>query len=506
MKKKLYANNIFSLAYQILSIIVGLILPRMILKTYGSEANGLISSITQMLGFISILDLGVGAVVQAALYKPLSLKNDLQISLIYSSAKKYFQIIAKALMIYIFLLCIYYCMNESNKFSSLYTITLILSISISSFAQYYFGICNTLLLNADQKIYINVIFNLITLIINALFSILLMYLNLSIQIVKLVSSMIFLMRPFFLSIYVKKKYSIHIIKNPPANVIKQKWNGLAQHISTVLTSQIDYAVLTVFSTYKSISIYNIYILPLMGIRTLVDSVSSSYKSFFGKLIAENNLKQLEKEFTNYEIMMHLFVVIVFCCTAKVIIPFVLIYTNGVNDTNYDQPFFSLIITLSYALYTLRIPYTTIIFSAGHFKQTQIYSIIECILNVVLSILFVKYFDISGAALGTCIAVLYRLLVSSYYLKNNILKRSFIAFLKLLFKDTLSIILIILLTAKMQITEITIFNWVIFSLKIFSLCSVVTVLVFLNFNVLRLKKILIAQFNKILNNVRYRVKK
>lgn len=496
MHKKLYINNLTSIIYQITTVLIGLILPRMILNTYGSEANGLISSITQMLGFISILDLGVGAVVQAALYKPLSFKEKDKISLIYSSAKKYFNIIAKALIIYIFILCVYYCTSNSNHFSNIYTISLIVAISISSFAQYYFGICNTLLITADQKIYINVIINLLALILSAIISIILMYYEYSIQIVKLASSLIFLMRPILLSIYVKKNYDIKIIKNPPKNVLPQKWNGLAQHISTVLTGQIDFIVLTMFSTFKSISIYNVYILPLMGIRVLIESFSTSYKSFFGKLIADSKIDELNMEFEKYENIMHFVVVVVFSCTVHVIIPFALLYTVGVTDTNYNQPFFSAIITLSYALYALRIPYTTIIFSAGHFKQTQLYSIIECLLNIIFSIIFVSSFDISGAALGTCIAVSYRLFISAYYLKNEIIKRRYIVFLKLILKDVIAVVIITFISKYVLLTDLSIIGWIIYSFKIFIICIIVTSLIFLINN---------NNINKFINKITAKVK-
>ena len=131
MKKKLYINTIISILSQLVTIIIGLILPRLMLITYGSDVNGLVSSITQMLGFITLLDLGIGAVVQASLYKPLSQKNNKQISLIFSSAQKYFQIIAKILLVYILGLCLYYVIFKSNNFSWIYTVTLIISISIS---------------------------------------------------------------------------------------------------------------------------------------------------------------------------------------------------------------------------------------------------------------------------------------------------------------------------------------------------------------------------------------
>ena len=69
-KKKLIYNTISSLIFQVTTIVCGFILPRLILNAFGSNVNGLVNSITQFLGIISFLELGVGAVVQSALYKP----------------------------------------------------------------------------------------------------------------------------------------------------------------------------------------------------------------------------------------------------------------------------------------------------------------------------------------------------------------------------------------------------------------------------------------------------
>lgn len=73
-KKKLLYNTITSFANQFITIICGFILPRLLLTTYGSEVNGLVSSITQFLSVISFMQLGVGAVIQSTLYEPLAKK------------------------------------------------------------------------------------------------------------------------------------------------------------------------------------------------------------------------------------------------------------------------------------------------------------------------------------------------------------------------------------------------------------------------------------------------
>lgn len=483
MKKKLYLNTGVSILYQIVSVIIGLILPRLFLIAYGSKVNGLIQSITQMLGVISLIDLGVGAVVQAALYKPLADKDYDKISILYSSAKKYFNLIAKILIFYVVLLIFYYAVDKSDDFSWLFTSTLIISISISSFAQYYFGINNSILLYADQKIYITTIINLITLIINAILTILLIKLNVSIQIVKLVSSLIYILRPMYLALYVRKNYSITVIKNPPKNAIRNQWSGLAQHIASVLTNSADSIVLTFFSTFQSVSIYNIYVLPLNAIKMLIETVTTSYKSFFGNLIAKQENIKLQNEFRKYEIISHFIAVIIFGTILIVLVPFVMIYTKGINDANYDNQIFSMFITLAYAIYAIRIPYTTIIFSAGKFKETQLLSVIECVLNIVLSVVLVNVLGLSGVALATCIAVGYRAISSAYYLKKDILYRPFKIFIKHIFVDVICFFIIFFLKDYFEINRLDFFNWFLDSLGLFIIyvisCSIIYFLFYRN---------------------------
>ena len=75
-KKKLLLNTGAGILKQLVTVICGFILPRYMLLYYGSSVNGLISSIGNFLSFISLLDMGVGAVIQANLYKPLADKNE----------------------------------------------------------------------------------------------------------------------------------------------------------------------------------------------------------------------------------------------------------------------------------------------------------------------------------------------------------------------------------------------------------------------------------------------
>lgn len=131
-KKKLILNSVTSLLTQLMTIICGLIIPRLIISAYGSQVNGLVSSITQFLSVISLLDLGVGAVVQTALYRPLAEKDDLQISKIVVSSDRFFRRIAKILLLYVGLLMVIYPHISNSTFNGLYISSLIVIVAISS--------------------------------------------------------------------------------------------------------------------------------------------------------------------------------------------------------------------------------------------------------------------------------------------------------------------------------------------------------------------------------------
>ncbi|MGY0837549.1 lipopolysaccharide biosynthesis protein [Aerococcus urinaeequi] len=440
--QKLKLNTIISLVSKIVIMLSGIILPRLILVNFGSEVNGLVNSVTQFLAVITFLDLGVGSVVQSALYKPLVENNSEQISGILKSARNYFQKIGIILIVYVFLLIFTYpLIVENNILGYISTAYLIISISISTFAQYYFGIVNELLLNSDQRGYIQLLAEIIVVILNLVLSIILINLGFSIVTVKFVSSLVILIRPLFLTFYVNKNYRINYEITLDDDPLPQKWNGMGQHIAYSIQNSTDIIVLTLFSTLDNVSIYSVYKMIINAIGLTINSFTMGLQSFFGNLLASNNLKKLNYYFSTIEWGLHNLIIFLYSMSAILIIPFIQIYTQGVNDANYVVPSFALILVVSKGIFSLRIPYQSIVFSAGYFKQTQASSFIEAILNLSLSLLFVSRLGLVGVAIGSLIAMSYRLLYLIFFLQKNIIFRSIKIFIKLLFMDIIAFLLI-----------------------------------------------------------------
>lgn len=464
-KKLLAKNTISSLLAQITVLVCGFVLPRFFLQSYGSEVNGMVNSIAQFLGVISFLELGVGAVVESALYKPLAEKNDKEISKVTASANKFFQRLAQILVVYVIVLIFVYPFISNQNFGFFYTTTLILSISISSFTQYYFGITNALLLNADQHGYVQYNAQTITVILNTVMCMVLISNGGTVQLVKLVSSLIFLARPIALRIYVNKKYRIDWHIQYDDEPIKQKWNGVAQHVAAVVLDGTDTIVLTIFSTLSNVSIYSVYSLVVRGVKTLFLSMTNGIQALIGELWAKQELKQLNDFFSWVEWVIHTGTTYVFACTAALIVPFIQVYTSGITDANYIQPVFAVLLTAANAMHCLRLPYNIMVLAAGHYRQTQKNYIVAATLNIVVSVLTVKAWGLIGVAIGTLAAMAYQTVWLAVYDSKHLISWPIKKVAKQFAVDVLSAVLILALGGLMHMNGTTYIGWFFLAVKI-----------------------------------------
>lgn len=497
--KKLALNTVSSLSLQIITVICGFILPRLILGTFGSDVNGLVHSITQFLGVITLLDLGVGSVVQSSLYKPLAEQNKDMISKIYVSANRFFRRLAMILLAYVAVLLVVYPLLVNKGYSYLYTAALIAAISINTFSQYYFGIVNSLLLTADQKGYIQYTAQIVVLIVNTAVCAVLIVMGASIQIVKLTTSLIFLCRPLYLFFYVSRHYDIDKKITYDEEPIKQKWNGMAQHFASYVLSGTDNIVLTLFSTLANVSIYSVYNTVIIGVKNALLSMTSGFQSLMGEMLAKKETEKLYQFFGYVEWLLHTGTTLLFGCTGVLIVSFVSVYTKGVNDANYIQPLFAVLIVLANAGHCLRLPYNTMILSAGHYKQTQSNYIIAMILNIVISIATVKIWGLIGVSIGTMVAMAYQTVWMAWYNSKNLICWPLKNFFRQVAVDVLTVGLASLATVWIPMHALTYVSFFVRAVEVFAIWCVIVCVV----NLIFYRDKMNAVFAKVLRKVKRR---
>lgn len=492
--KKLKLNSILGLLYQLVVLISGLIIPRFILMFYGSEVNGLVSSINQFIGIISFLEMGIGAVVQSALYKPIANKNFSKINHILSETQNFFRKLGFILVIYICGLIIFFPQITNSPFDFIGTGFLIFALSLRMFSEYFMGMTLQLFLNSAQLNYIMYLTSVFIVVGNTIISIFTIYLGFPIQFVKLLSGLIFMVKPLIMYFYVNRKFKfVNLNVNYESSAIPQKWNGIANQISYTVTNSTDIVVLTLFSSLENVSVYSVYNLVIMGLKSFISSLVGGIQSFFGTLIAQEKYTELTNHFSRIEWGFHVLVTFVYGMTSVLINSFALIYTSGVNDANYDVPMFGFILTVSQAIYCIRLPYNELTKAAGHFKQTQQAGIIEAALNVIISIPLVAHFGLIGVAIGTLIAITYRMLFLVFYLSKNILNRPVKLFIKQFVIDIVCFIFVTVVYIVSSPVFSNFVDWILYAALLALIYLIFILIINLTFN----RKLVSFLFNRFL---------
>lgn len=416
-------NMLTGWAQELLTLISGLILPRLVLTAFGSDANGLVNSIAQYLGFSTVLRAGLGGVTRAALYKPLADKDLEQVSSIMVATQSYMRKVAVIVAGYVLTVALVYPFLAKGEFSRSYMFVMVLVIGSNSVAENFFSIKAKILLQADQKYYVQTLCTLASQIIAFLLSVVLIKIGSSLLIVKLFVAGSSLVSCLLLNLYVRKHYNLNRKARPNNLAIKQRWDAFAQQMAVIINDNVDLFLMTLFVNLKEISVYTVHNMVTFNIKKIVEACVTGIDSTFGDMMAKNEKEHLRRSFQFVEWAFFAISVLIFSVTAIMLTPFIRLYTANVNDVNYVRPLFAIAITLVAMMGCMRRPYQLIVEAAGHFKQTRNGAVLEAIINVVVSLVMLYFFGIIGVIIGTFFACVIRTLQYGFYSYKHFLNIS-----------------------------------------------------------------------------------
>lgn len=429
MKKKALLNILFTTLSQLATIASGLIVPRILLSTFGSEANGLVSSITQFLNYIALVEGGIGGVVLASLYGPLAKHDNEKLSRVLKASNKFFNQISIIFLIYTIVLgCVYPFLIQSS-FSWFYILSLTIILAVSSFVQYCFSINYKLLLQADHNMYIVQLVQITITVSNLIAVFVTVKLFPQLHIVKLASALLFVIQPIVYSRYVNKHYQISKDVEPDEQALSQRWSCFGQNLAYFIHCNTDVIVLSIFTDLKLVSVYAVYFLIVDHLQRFFKSFSHAFTPMLGKAISINETEKANKYLDFYEFVVFNVATVVFGCCMYLLPGFVMLYTHGVTDADYFRPVFSAIIIMAEYIYCVRDPYDAAIYAAGKFKETAVSAYIEAGINIVLSVTLVNWLGLEGIAIGTFTGMTFRMIYMIVYLSKNVVYRSWLKPLK-----------------------------------------------------------------------------
>ena len=405
-----------------MTIASGFVIPKIILSCFGSNVNGLVSSINQFLNYIQLLEGGLSGVVMAALYKPLADQDMTQISRIIKAAQQFFKKIALIFVVYMAAVAFVYPLFVSTGFSYLYSIVLVIVLGSHLFVQYFFSLSWKLLLNADRKVYIVSLTQIVVVALNMAAVLICSAVFKDILVIKIASAVIYVIQPLVYGAYIRKHYKIEKDVEPDNKALEQRWSGFGINLAYFVHTNTDVILLTLFSTLANVSIYSVYLLVVNAMKNFVMSISQAIIPSFGKVLVSEDRSKANETFEIYEFGLYFISTFVFSCGLFLITPFIRVYTANIHDANYEQYCFGYIIVLAEMIYCYRDSYVAAAYSAGHFKQVTKYAVIEVVINLAMSLALIGRLGITGVAIGTLVSMIYRGAAHISYLRSNILMR------------------------------------------------------------------------------------
>lgn len=422
LKNKTSLNIICTVLCQITSIISGLIVPRLLLSAFGSEANGLVNSINQFLSYIALLEGGLGSVVLAALYSPLANHDEKKLSMVMKSGSRFFKQLAYIFIVYVLLLAATYPLFIKSNFTWVYISSLTIILAVSLFIQYYFSIMYKLLLQADQRMYIVQVVQILTTIVNLIIFVIALQVFPSLHVVKVLGSLMFVIQPIIYIKYIKKHYNVNFDASCDRDALSQRWDCFGQNVAYFIHTNTDVAVLSLFSSLKEVSVYSVYFLVVNSLKNFFLAFSNAFSPLVGKALAKGDYPNALETLKVYEFCVDFVSTIVFGCCIYLLPDFIMIYTNGISDANYYRPLFSIILIMAEYVYCFREPYIAVVYTAGKFKETANSAYIEAALNITISVLLVMKLGLIGIAIGTLVGMTYRMVYQVVYISKHILHR------------------------------------------------------------------------------------
>lgn len=497
MKNRLNSNIIYTFFTQIITIIIGIIIPKLILVNYGSEVNGLFNTVNQIYSYVALLEAGIGGACIQGLYRPIVEDNRNKISGILVATQKYYRKIAKIYLICVLIISFVFSVFVSTSIDSVTLFIFILLQGISNIIIFYYIAALKQLLVADGKSYIMTNIAFFIFIITSLSRIVLVNFRVNIIFIQIAYLLINIIQIIFYQVYLKRNYSwIEWNVLPDYKPLEQRNAFLKHEVSGVIFSSTDTIILAVFCNLKVASVYAIYNLIFSNISSLIASVFNSIKYNLGFHYHSDNKKYYIYHEFNEKILICV-VFILFTCCYLLITPFIKIYTKGISDIVYIDKYLPILFTVSAILSNVRLVSNNLIGISNCAGKTVKRAYLEAALNLSTSLILVNYIGLYGVLIGTIVALLYRTNDVLIYSNKIILKRK----LKdIYFTVVINIILFGMICFIGQYIKIEVNSFSVFLLIGFIIFCLVTI-IYSGALILLLIRSKNIYFNKIISNLR-----
>lgn len=416
---------------QIVTVVFGFIARKVFVSYMGIELLGINGLLSNVISMLSLVELGVGTAIFYSLYKPLAEKDYNQVHAIMNLYEKLYRYIAIAVLTLGVLITPFLKYFVNTNISMSYVKLIYFIFVIDSALSYILTYRRNILL-ADQKMHI---FNRLSVLYSIGCSIAqigiiiitknyILYLVIKIVLVLIQNLQIYRITnkryPYLnetLKEPLKKEIKNDIIKNTKALLVI--------NIAAYFVFGTDNILLSYFLGVSIVGIYSNYSIIVSTIEGLILRIFQGIQASFGNFLLEESL---DKAYEIFNVLYFVnFWISTFCSVSLIVL------LNPFIEIVFGEDMLFSIVTIFFIVYNFYIKSMTssvevVKNGAGLYSPypfAKYWSIVEGILNLVASIILVKYFKLGalGVFAGTTISRLVTLIIDPFNVHRYIFKTS-----------------------------------------------------------------------------------
>ncbi len=415
-------NTLATGAYQIAAMLLGFLTPRLMMAYYGSEINGLVASITEFMGYFKLVEAGLAAAAIYGLYKPLSENDHAKVSAIVSAARRFYQA-SGALFAGITLVfsVVYPLVVPVSSLSPLSVGILVAVMGLSGTLEFFTLSRYRVLLTADQKTYVVSLASMASLVLQTAVIVALSLLKADIVLLRLLAGLTILLRSLVLWAYVRRHYPYVDYKAAPDRApLHRRWDALYQQLTVTLHQGMGIILTTLITRdAKLISVYGTYHLVTVGLWGILKMASTGLYASFGDLIARGETDSFRRAYREYEFLFLSMITVLYSVSMALIVPFVRLYTRGIQDVSYVVPILGVLLTLEGLTDQIKAPLDLMVISAGKFRETRHHNTLQVALGFSLGLGLGLAFGLPGIAAGILLSNLTRVGIQLWFVPRAI---------------------------------------------------------------------------------------
>ena len=430
-------NIVFSLLNTILSSVLGLVARTFFIQILGAQYLGLSGLLMNVLGFLSISDLGISTAIGFSLYKPLAERDFKTVSSLMSLYRKAYRIIGiivAASGIGLFFFLDFFVPKEQQPEGTTYAYFAFLS----SIAVSYFFSYKSTLISSDNQAYRIVPIGAVGSIIQTALQIIFLFLTKSYVVylsIQLLGSFVILViqNRYITKLYKDVDfYSTDKISDSDKKTIKRNIGGLIiAKIGDYLVNSTDNLIITKLISLATTGVYSNYLLIRNLVNGYIATLFAALTAAMGNVVATESDERKEEIFNTMffcSFFIYSFEAVCFMCLFNTFIGDVWIG----NQYTFDA-FTVAIIVLNNYLTGLRIPIITMKNAAGKYMEDSWVPFAFSAINLIASIVLANIMGVAGVFLGTIIG---SVLTADWYRPLIIYKTVFHTSVKKYFKKYL----------------------------------------------------------------------